>query len=69
MCICVCTTAPESAFKPLIEQKEAPINENYAEIRFSKEKGKKVDVGTFVCFFSDHFAVKKIHKHIYERYN
>ncbi|XP_070155257.1 MICOS complex subunit Mic60 isoform X2 [Polyergus mexicanus] len=36
--------APKPAFKPLVEKKEAPINENYAEIRVSKEKGEKVDV-------------------------
>jgi len=46
----VCTIAPKPAFKPLIEKKEAPINENYAEIRVSKEKGEKVDVGMFVHF-------------------
>lgn len=38
------TPAPKSAFKPLVEQKEAPINKNYTEIRVSKEKGEKVDV-------------------------
>ncbi|XP_011262287.2 LOW QUALITY PROTEIN: MICOS complex subunit Mic60 [Camponotus floridanus] len=36
--------APKPVFKPLVEKKEAPINENYAEIRVSKEKGEKVDV-------------------------
>ncbi|XP_050449745.1 MICOS complex subunit Mic60 isoform X2 [Cataglyphis hispanica] len=36
--------APKPAFKPLVEKKEAPINENYAEIRVSQEKGEKVDV-------------------------
>ncbi|XP_067209003.1 MICOS complex subunit Mic60 isoform X3 [Linepithema humile] len=35
---------PKSAFKPLVEKKEAPVNQNYAEIRVSKEKGEKVDV-------------------------
>lgn len=42
------TVAPKSAFKPLIEQKEAPINKNFTEIRISKEKGEKVEnVGMF----------------------
>ncbi|XP_028047947.1 MICOS complex subunit Mic60 isoform X2 [Monomorium pharaonis] len=39
---------PKPAFKPLVEQKEVPINKNSekknAEIRVSKEKGEKVDV-------------------------
>ncbi|XP_018313439.1 MICOS complex subunit Mic60 isoform X1 [Mycetomoellerius zeteki] len=35
---------PKPAFKPLADQKEAPINKNYAEIRVSKDKGEKVDV-------------------------
>ncbi|XP_025989547.2 MICOS complex subunit Mic60 isoform X2 [Solenopsis invicta] len=37
-------SAPKSAFKPLVEQKEAPINKNSADIRVSKEKREKVDV-------------------------
>lgn len=45
----MCTVAPKPAFKPLVEQKEAPINKSYAEIRVSKEKGEKVD-GTFALF-------------------
>ncbi|XP_011068733.1 PREDICTED: MICOS complex subunit Mic60 isoform X3 [Acromyrmex echinatior] len=36
--------APKPAFKLLADQKEAPINKNYAEIRISKDKGEKVDV-------------------------
>ncbi|KAG5319890.1 MIC60 protein, partial [Acromyrmex heyeri] len=36
--------APKPAFKLLTDQKEAPINKNYAEIRISKDKGEKVDV-------------------------
>lgn len=44
------TVAPKPVFKPLVEKKEAPINENYAEIRVSKEKGEKVDVGTLAYF-------------------
>ncbi|KAL6446564.1 hypothetical protein ACFW04_001238 [Cataglyphis niger] len=36
--------APKPAFKPLVEKKEAPINEPYTEIRVSQEKGEKVDV-------------------------
>ncbi|XP_011340247.1 MICOS complex subunit Mic60 isoform X1 [Ooceraea biroi] len=36
--------APKPVFKPLVEQKESPINEKYAEIRVSKEQGEKVDV-------------------------
>ncbi|KAG5317823.1 MIC60 protein, partial [Pseudoatta argentina] len=35
---------PKPAFKLLTDQKEAPINKNYAEIRISKDKGEKVDV-------------------------
>ncbi|XP_018348597.1 PREDICTED: MICOS complex subunit Mic60 isoform X1 [Trachymyrmex septentrionalis] len=34
---------PKPAFK-LADQKEAPINKNYAEIHISKDKGEKVDV-------------------------
>jgi len=47
----VCTVAPKPAFKPLVEQKEAPINKNYTEIRVSKDKGEKVDAGTFTITF------------------
>ena len=47
----VYTVAPKPAFKLLADQKEAPINKNYAEIRISKDKGEKVDVGTFALFF------------------
>ncbi|XP_032685600.1 MICOS complex subunit Mic60 [Odontomachus brunneus] len=36
--------APKPVFKPLVEKKETPINQNYTEIRVSKEKGEKVDV-------------------------
>ncbi|XP_077259436.1 inner membrane mitochondrial protein mitofilin isoform X1 [Temnothorax americanus] len=36
--------APKPAFKPLVEQKEAPINKSHTEIRVSKDKGEKVDV-------------------------
>lgn len=46
----MCPTAPKPAFKPLADKKEAPINENYAEIRVSKEKGEKVDVGKLIYF-------------------
>lgn len=52
----MCTVAPKPVFKPLVEKKEAPINENYAEIRVSKEKGEKVDVGTF-AYFSKLFCI------------
>jgi hypothetical protein len=57
----VCATAPKPAFKPLVEKKEAPINENYAEIRVSKEKGEKVDVGMFV-YFSKLFYMEFLYK-------
>lgn len=50
------TVAPKPVFKPLVEKKEAPINENYAEIRVSKEKGEKVDVGT-LAYFSKLFHI------------
>jgi len=43
-------TAPKPAFTSLVEQKE-PINNNYTEIRVSKEKGEKVDVGTLAHVF------------------
>lgn len=46
----MCLVAPKPAFKPLVEKKEAPINEKYSEIRVSKEKGEKVDVGMFLYF-------------------
>lgn len=42
--------APKPAFKPLVEQKE-PSNEKYTEVRVSKEKDEKINVGTFAyCF-------------------
>lgn len=46
----MCTVAPKPVFKPLVEQKEAPISKSHAEIRVSKEKGEKVAVGTFALF-------------------
>lgn len=51
--------APKPAFKQLTEKKEAPIN--YEEVRFSKEKGEKVDVGMFV-YFSKLFCTKFLYK-------
>lgn len=57
----MCTIAPDLAFKPLAEQKEAPINEKYNEIRFSKEKGEKIDVGMFIYFFFRSFHVKGVY--------
>ncbi|XP_033232206.1 MICOS complex subunit Mic60 isoform X2 [Belonocnema kinseyi] len=36
--------APKSAFTPLVEKKPEPVNENYAEIRLSKEEGTKIEV-------------------------
>jgi len=38
--------APKPAFKPLVDHKEASINKNQTEIRISKDKDEKVDVGT-----------------------
>jgi len=49
-------TAPKPAFTSLVEQKE-PINNNYTEIRVSKEKGEKVDVGTLAHVFFFFFAI------------
>lgn len=56
----MCTVAPKPAFKPLVEQKEAPTNKNYAEIRVSKEKGEKVDVGTFLHYFLQSFYTQSL---------
>jgi len=44
------SAAPKPAFTSLVEQKE-PVNNNYTEIRVSKEKGEKVDVGTLAHVF------------------
>ncbi|XP_006560041.1 MICOS complex subunit Mic60 isoform X4 [Apis mellifera] len=37
-------TAPKPTFVPLIDKKEPPINEPYAEIRISKEKGEEIEI-------------------------
>lgn len=52
----MCNIAPKPAFKPLVEQKEAPVKKSHAEIRVSKEKGEKVDVGTFAFIFYNYFT-------------
>ncbi|XP_051157854.1 MICOS complex subunit Mic60 isoform X2 [Leptopilina boulardi] len=36
--------APKPAFIPLVEKKPEPVNENYSEIRLSKEKGAEIEV-------------------------
>ncbi|XP_043462629.1 MICOS complex subunit Mic60 [Leptopilina heterotoma] len=36
--------APKPAFTPLVEKKPEPVNENYTEIRLSKEKGAEIEV-------------------------
>ncbi|XP_043276509.1 MICOS complex subunit Mic60 isoform X2 [Venturia canescens] len=36
--------APKPAFVPLVDVKDAPINEPYSEIRLSKEKGDEIEV-------------------------
>lgn len=44
----MCTIAPKPTFVPLIDKKEPPINEPYAEIRLSKEKGEEIEIGRFI---------------------
>lgn len=50
----MCPVAPTPVFKPLVEKKETPITQKYAEIRVSTEKGEKgeqkVDVGMFFFY-------------------
>lgn len=49
--------APKPVFKPLVEKKETPINQNYDESHISKDKGEKVNIGMLFVLFC-HFTRK-----------